>query len=85
MLSKETIERQLAHFKHNCTSSMEETEGWIKALEWVLGDEKHRAVYKDSIENLEHIARDGWDIEGTPSVREHSLRVALLFAIQRLK
>ena len=45
MLAKSEIERQLEHFKTACTTDAAETAIWIKALEWVLGDDAHRAAY----------------------------------------
>jgi hypothetical protein len=57
MLSKRRIEQQLAHFKDGCASTHDpaqtsEIAGWIAALEWVLGDEKHRAGYEEFTERL---------------------------------
>jgi hypothetical protein len=63
MMTKRRIEQQLAHFKDSCASTFDpvqasEIAGWIAALEWVLGDEKHRSVYGERTDRLKELSLD---------------------------
>lgn len=59
MLSKQRIEQQLEHFKNGCKKcDAGENEIWVKALEWVLGDEDHREAYAAFIRSLVEIAQE---------------------------
>jgi hypothetical protein len=84
--SKRRIEQQLAHFKTDCESAhdpaiAQEIAGWVKALEWVLGDEDHRAAYATFIAELEKTASLPRDEATT---RERVLSLTLSMALERL-
>jgi hypothetical protein len=81
MLAKSEIERQLKHFKTDRTTDAAETAVWIKALEWVLGDDAHRRAYDAWI--METMPAPTRPAEWTP--RELLLRHSLIMALERLR
>lgn len=84
MLSKQRIEQQLEHFKNGCKNAdAGENEIWVKALEWVLGDEEHRKAYAAVIGQLELVAQRRFDADST--ARERIMALALSQALDRLR
>ena len=84
MLSKQRIEQQLEHFKNGCAwADPGESEIWILALEWVLGDEEHRKAYAEAIGQLELVAQGRFDADST--ARERIMALALSQALERLR
>jgi hypothetical protein len=82
MLSKQRIEQQLDHFRNACAGAGSvENEIWVKALEWVLGDEEHREAYAAFIRSLVEIAQERPDPQ---TVSERITLVALRQALDRL-
>lgn len=83
MRAKSEIERQLEHFKSGkCGQHDSPTnQVWIEALEWVLGDPAHRAVYDDSIRILTETANDTY--EG-PRTAKH-VRIMLGLILERIR
>lgn len=92
MQSKRRIELQLAHFKDGCASvqdpaSASELAGWVKALEWVLGDEEHRAAYAKFLAELEEAAQlpsAASRATDQTTVRERLMSLSLSMALERL-
>jgi len=81
MLAKCEIERQLEHFKTACTTDAAETAIWIKALEFVLGNDAHRLAYAEWLRSIEPEPVEL--SKRTP--REIVLRHSLLSALERLR
>jgi acyl-CoA thioesterase len=84
MRTKRQIENQLQHFRNDCPAADSgENKIWIKALEWVLGDEEHQKTYAAFISSLEKLGELPSDIEHT--LRERSISLALNQALWFLK
>ena len=80
MRSKHEIENQIEHFKSACPTAPEETAIWIRALEWVLGDAEHQALYANWLAAIE-----AEDLPDTASIYERILNLRLKQALERLR
>ena len=84
MLSKQRIEQQLEHFKDGCPwADPGENEIWILALEWVLGDERHREAWVAFIADLDRLVQSPSGADVPPAYRAE--RLALSQALERLR
>ena len=83
MRTKREIESQLKHLKDGgCTGGDAQTHFWIQALEWVLGDETHQAVYDQTIKILYDAPPITWRKE---TEREKCLASALRVLLERMR
>jgi len=79
MRSKADIERTLKHMKTDCPTDAATNAVWIAALEWVLGDDAHRAAYDDWLRQITPTP------ELPSTAREITLKYSLLMALERLR
>jgi hypothetical protein len=79
MRSKADIERTLKHMKTDCPTDAATNAVWIAALEWVLGDDAHRAAYDDWLRQIEPPPQPGL------TIHEIMLRHSLFMALERLR
>ena len=82
MRSKREIERQLEHFKNECQSSPAETETWIKALEWVLGNAEYQTAHAEYLAAVQALAGEK---QSAGTSRERTAIVAVELLLERLK
>lgn len=84
MRSKAEIEAQLTHFRNDCAKrDTVENQHWIAALEWVLGDEKHRTVYEQWLLSITLLATS--DTTRYRNTYEQALAAALEMTLARLR
>lgn len=67
----------------DCVAAPDVNAIWIEALEWVLGDEAHRAAYDDWLRHIQP-GEEHADVKML-SAREVGLRDSLLMALERLR
>jgi hypothetical protein len=78
MQSRDTIEKQLRHYRRDCAGPADERAHAVKTLEWVLGDEAHQKAYGNGIAALV-------DIRDDPESSREILRFALETALRLLE
>jgi len=78
MRSKAEIERTLRHMKAGCPTDAATNAVWIAALEWVLGDDAHRAAYALWLAEIDITVQDS-------VMSPRLLIVKLLMALERLR
>lgn len=90
MLAKSTIEQQLEHLRGGCRDlNPEQTAIWMEALEWVLGDDKHRAAWAGFVESLQEQVtflglRAAEPLPAMDPVERTLLRYSLQIALRQL-
>ncbi len=81
MRSKREIEKTLQHLRSECRAGSEENAIWIKALEWVLGDEEHRAAFDKAVSTLVENGQES----PSDTISERVTKIALNIALERLR
>jgi hypothetical protein len=86
MRSKREIVAQLEHLRTTCSNAgTPENETWVKALEWVLGDEAYQLAYAEYIANVRQLAGDlDSDNEDLSRFGRRSLALAMRLMLDRI-